>query len=162
MARAERTDFRLPAPSRDRYAFELGPLKISQENLRKGSRLETPELSSILLGTDDPAHLRDWYSTAFDVEPDEYGWMGFGSFDVLIEARDDVAGRNTEPGRVILNFHTSDARALVDRLQSIGASWLVELEERNDGMFGTLIDPDGNYIQIIQMNDAYLESRRSR
>jgi hypothetical protein len=30
-------------------------------------------------------------------------------------------------------------------------TWLVELEEREGGLFGTLVDPDGNYVQIIEL-----------
>lgn len=116
--------------------------------------MESPELRSILLGTADPARLRQWYGAAFQVPADDDGWLDFGGFGLLIDGRDDVAPRNAEPGRVILNFHTADARSLAAHLDTMGASWLVRLEERKDGLFGTLIDPDGNYIQLIQLNEA--------
>jgi len=35
----------------------------------------------------------------------------------------------------------------------------VELEYRRDGLSGTLIDPDGNYIQIIEVSARYDASR---
>jgi predicted enzyme related to lactoylglutathione lyase len=111
----------------------------------------SPRLGSILLGTASPERLRGWYDKAFAPEHDEYGWLTFGEFGVLIDGRDDVADKNPEPGRVILNFHVDDARAVAARLNDMGVTWLVELEEREHGLFGTLVDPDGNYVQIIQV-----------
>lgn len=121
--------------------------------------METPELGSILLGTSDPVRLRDWYVAAFDPEVDQYGWLNFGGFGVLIDGRDDVAGENPEPGRMVLNFSTDDARGLAAHLDRLGVRWLVELEEREHGLFGTLVDPDGNYVQIIEMNEEYRRSQ---
>jgi predicted enzyme related to lactoylglutathione lyase len=78
----------------------------------------------------------------------------FGDTALLIDGRSDVAAKNPEPGRVILNFHVDDARATAGRLNKLGVSWLVELEEREGGLFGTVIDPDGNYLQIIELKEA--------
>jgi hypothetical protein len=33
----------------------------------------------------------------------------------------------------------------------------VPVEERDVGYFGTLLDPDGNYVQIIQFKPKYAE-----
>ncbi|QUH00458.1 VOC family protein [Saccharopolyspora erythraea] len=121
--------------------------------------MTTIQLGSILLGTTDPERLRAWYAEAFAPKTDEYGWMDFGGFGVLVDRRDDVADRTAEPGRVILDFHVDDARAVADHLTGMGVSWLVELEEREHGLFGTLLDPDGNYIQIIQLDEDHLAER---
>ena len=121
--------------------------------------MKPPALGSILLGTSNPERLRDWYSAALAPERDEFGWMNFGGIGVLIDGRSDVAELNPEPGRVILNFHVDDAYATAAHLNDLGVTWLVEVEERDDGLFGTLIDPDGNYIQIIQLSEEYLASQ---
>jgi predicted enzyme related to lactoylglutathione lyase len=123
----------------------------------------TPTLGSILLGTADPNRLRDWYATALaagdggegftEVTPTMFA-ATFGDTSLLIDGRSDVAGKTREPGRVILNFHVQDARATADRLNAVGVTWLVELEQREGGLFGTLVDPDGNYVQIIQLADG--------
>ena len=119
-----------------------------------------PALSSILLGTSDPERLRDWYAAALapadagggftEVTPTMFAGT-FGDTSLLIDGRSDVADKNPEPGRVVLNFHVDDARAVAEHLHSLGVTWLVELEEREGGLFGTLVDPDGNYVQIIQL-----------
>jgi hypothetical protein len=112
-------------------------------------------LGSILLGSRDPQRLRAWYRAAFAPDQDTDGFLVFGGTAVLIDGRTDVGDANPEPGRVILNFHVDDARATAAHLTGLGVSWLVDLEERPDGLFGTLLDPDGNYIQIIQLSEAY-------
>jgi predicted enzyme related to lactoylglutathione lyase len=119
--------------------------------------MKKPSLDSILLASTDPERLHAWYATALepeeDAKVDQYRILRFGSFHVLIDQRDDVGDRNPEPGRMILNFDVSDARAIVARLDDLGATWLAELEDRDGSMFATAIDPDGNYVQIIQLSD---------
>lgn len=120
-----------------------------------------PTLGSILLGTTDPVRLRNWYSAAFaagdgdgfiEVSPTLFACT-FGDTSLLIDGRADVANSSPDPGRVILNFHVDDARATAERLDDLGVTWLVELEERDGGLFGTLVDPDGNYVQIIELKE---------
>jgi predicted enzyme related to lactoylglutathione lyase len=123
----------------------------------------TPALGSILLGTADPDRLRDWYAAALapgdtggaftEVTPTMFA-ATFGDTSLLIDGRSDVADKNPEPGRVVLNFHVDDARAVAEHLDSLGVTWLVELEEREGGLFGTLVDPDGNYVQIIELGQG--------
>jgi hypothetical protein len=117
--------------------------------------MNRPMLGSILLGSADPQRLCDWYCAAFNCTPNKYGFLDFGTTEVLIDGRADVGPVNHEPGRYILNFHVDDARRAAEHLDTMGVIWLVALEERRDGLFGTLIDPDGNYLQIIQLNADY-------
>ena len=124
--------------------------------------MATPALGSILLGTTNPHRLRDWYAAALapgdggeaftEVTPTMFAGT-FGDTSVLIDGRSDVADQNPDPGRVILNFHVDNARATADHLNALGVTWLVELEDRAGGLFGTLVDPDGNYVQIIELKE---------
>jgi catechol 2,3-dioxygenase-like lactoylglutathione lyase family enzyme len=123
--------------------------------------MSTPTLGSILLGSPDPRRLRDWYCAAFDLTPNDAGFLAFGATDVLIDGRADVGPVTREPGRVILNVHVDDARHAAAHLDALGVSWLVAVEERRDGLFGTLIDPDGNYVQIIELSAEYVASRQA-
>ncbi|WP_086818551.1 VOC family protein [Allokutzneria sp. NRRL B-24872] len=116
-------------------------------------------LGSILLGSADPKRLRDWYRAAFRCEPRDDGFIDYGGVSLLIDGRDDVAAGTAEPGRVVLNFHVEDARGVAAHLDELGVEWLARLEDRGPGLFGTLIDPDGNYVQIIEMGEEYLIHR---
>jgi predicted enzyme related to lactoylglutathione lyase len=127
--------------------------------------MTAPTLGSILLGTTDPRRLRDWYAAALgpeggtftEVTPTMFA-ANFGDVGLLIDGRDDLTDQNPEPGRVILNFHVDDARATAARLNDQGVTWLVELEDRDGGLFGTLVDPDGNYAQIIEVEEGSASS----
>jgi predicted enzyme related to lactoylglutathione lyase len=116
-------------------------------------------LNSMLLASPDPERLHAWYAAAFEPEQDTktngYRLLTFGGFTILIDRRDDVSGPNPQPGRVILNFDVADARAVARRLDGMGVTWKAELEEREPGVFATAIDPDGNYVQIIQLHPGH-------
>jgi catechol 2,3-dioxygenase-like lactoylglutathione lyase family enzyme len=116
-----------------------------------------PTLDSMLLASTDPERLHAWYVSALepeeDAKVDPYRILKYGGFHLLIDQRDDVSDRNPEPGRMILNFDVADARAIAARLDEMGVTWLAELEDRDGSLFATALDPDGNYVQIIQLSD---------
>lgn len=56
----------------------------------------------------------------------------------------------------MLNF--DDASAAAARMDENGGTWLSPLENRDGGYFGTGIDPDGNYVQIVQLSAEHLEA----
>lgn len=121
--------------------------------------MQTPNLDSMLLASANPERLHAWYVAALspdeDTKVDHYRVLTFGSFHVLIDRRSDIGDTNAEPGRVILNFDVADARAIAARLDDLGTQWLAELEDRDGSLFATAIDPDGNYVQIIQLSDQH-------
>lgn len=113
--------------------------------------MATPVPGSVLIGSTRPAELRDWYRRALAPESEGEGPIDFGGFLLVIEERDDVGPKNNEPGRIILNFHVDDFDAVAAQLESAGVDWLVPHSDRPGGRFGTFVDPDGNYLQIIQL-----------
>jgi catechol 2,3-dioxygenase-like lactoylglutathione lyase family enzyme len=117
--------------------------------------------TSILLGTTNPDRLRAFYERVFDLTPHEE-WLQLGGTGLLVDGRDDVAPRTTEPGRVVLTSDTDNAAALVQRLRDEEVRWIAELEERTDGLFCTFEDPDGNLVQVLQLNDAYYARTKRR
>jgi len=128
--------------------------------------MKRPSLDSILLASTDPRRLREWYVAALDPEEtadvNQYGVLRFGGFHVLIDSRTDISDKNPEPGRVILNFDVADARAVAARMDGLGVTWLAGLEDRDGSLFATAIDPDGNYVQIIQLSEAHRAAMAQR
>jgi predicted enzyme related to lactoylglutathione lyase len=117
--------------------------------------MTTLEPRSFLLGTTRPAELRDWYRKALAPDHEGDGAFDFGGFLLIIDRRDDVDAKNAQPGRMILNFHVDDFDAVEARLRALDVEWIAPAEERPAGRFATFADPDGNYLQIIQLkNDA--------
>ena len=118
-----------------------------------------PILASVLLASTNPERLHEWYVAVLDpsedAKVDQYRMLKFGEVYVVIDTRPDIGDKNPEPGRMILNFDVEDARAIAARLDDMGAEWLAPLEDRDGSLFGTVIDPDGNYVQIIQLSDEH-------
>jgi hypothetical protein len=81
--------------------------------------------------------------------------LQLGGTGLLVDGREDVAPRTIEPARFVLTIDTDDATAVVQRLRIEEVRWVAELEERVDGLFCTFEDPDGNLVQVLQLNDAY-------
>jgi predicted enzyme related to lactoylglutathione lyase len=86
---------------------------------------------------------------------DPYRILRYGGVHLLIDSRADVGEKNPEPGRVILNFDVADARSVAARMNELGTTWLAEVEDRDGSLFATAIDPDGNYVQIIQLSEEH-------
>jgi predicted enzyme related to lactoylglutathione lyase len=118
-----------------------------------------PQLDSMLLASTDPGRLHAWYAEVLEPAEtsvvDQYRILRFGTFHLLIDSRDDVGTTNREPGRMILNFDVPDAKAIAARMDERGTSWLAPLEDRDGSLFATAIDPDGNYVQIVQLSEKH-------
>ncbi|MFC4494195.1 VOC family protein [Streptomyces ovatisporus] len=111
----------------------------------------------ILLSSTDRDRLIAWYRSA--LEPLGARWeehllaIGDGMY-LGFDKRDDVAPRSAEPGRHMVNFSVRDIRAAERHLNSLGVRWVRPVEETDFGFwFSTVEDPDGNYVQFIQMKD---------
>ncbi|MGI8646577.1 MAG: VOC family protein [Nocardioides sp.] len=113
-------------------------------------------VSSLMLGTTDVERLHAWYAAVLPPEVDQaqeqYHILGYGAFYLFLDPRDDVAGSNGEPGRFLVNFDVEDARAVEQRADEHRATWISRVEDRDGSLFGTLADPDGNAVQIIQLS----------
>lgn len=120
----------------------------------------TTTLGSIMLGTTDPERLHRWYTTVLppasdDVQGD-YRILGYGGFYLFIDGRDDVQAAHPDPARTLLNFDVDDARAVAERMEAAGSPWVAPLEDRDGSLFATAQDPDGNYVQVIQLSPEHL------
>lgn len=115
--------------------------------------LSAPPLGSILLGTTDAARLRTWYRQALAPNHTGEGPIDFGGVLIVFDQRDDIDAINPQPGRTILNFHVDDLDPVIARLDAAGAEWISPVQDRPAGRFGTFVDPDGNYLQLIKFTD---------
>jgi predicted enzyme related to lactoylglutathione lyase len=106
-------------------------------------------LGVVLVGSADPARLRAWYESAFGVHPDVDGVLDFGGVQVLIDKR-ELAARAAEPGRMIITFAVDDIAATEAGLIDHEVTWAREVESTPIGKIGTIVDPDGNYVQVMQ------------
>lgn len=112
--------------------------------------------NSILLSTDQPKKLIEFYTKVFDKKADwaEGDWAGFqvGSGFFSVGPHDKVKGQTKQAERILFNFETTEVKQEFDRVKSTGAAVIAEPYEM-EGMKGmwiaTFADPDGNYFQLM-------------
>lgn len=112
--------------------------------------------NSVLLSTDQPKKMIEFYAKVFDKKADwaEGDWAGFqvGSGFFSVGPHDKVKGLTKEAERVLWNFETTEVAKEFARIKDLGARVIAEPYEM-EGMKGmwiaTFADPDGNYFQLM-------------
>jgi predicted enzyme related to lactoylglutathione lyase len=112
-------------------------------------------LNSIMIGTKQLKALADFYEKVLgkptemvDAENGFFGWqVGSGYFSVLEHS--EMGGKTKDPGRVMLNFETTQVKEEFERIEALGATVIRAPYEIGGGWIATLADPDGNYFQMV-------------
>ncbi len=112
--------------------------------------MSTANLGSLLIGSSQADVMKDWYRACFSPEETEMGSFAFGGCQVFIEEHSEVSGAAENPHRIILNLDVTGCRDLEAHLQSQGVTWERPVEQTPFGLIGTVADPDGNLVQIIE------------
>jgi predicted enzyme related to lactoylglutathione lyase len=111
--------------------------------------------NSILIGSEDPQRLIDYYTKVLG-EPGFAngtfaGWL-IGSGYLTVGPHSEVKGTNPEPGRMIWNIESSDVAGDFARFKAAGATVVrepYEFEGQPGSSIATFSDPDGNYFQLL-------------
>ncbi len=111
--------------------------------------------NSIMLGTMQTKAMVSFYEGVIgrpadmvDGENGFYGWqVGNSYFSVLQHSQ--MAGRTKDPGRVLINFETTQVKDEFERIKALGAEVIREPYQMGSGWLATLADPDGNYFQLV-------------
>ena len=113
--------------------------------------------NSILLSSENPERLADFYSKVFEKKPemneDKYKGFLVGSCFLTIGFHDKIKGKAKDSDRILFNFETKHVRGEFERIKQIdGVKVIAELYSvGGDGKYwiATFADPDGNYFQIV-------------
>jgi predicted enzyme related to lactoylglutathione lyase len=113
------------------------------------------DFNSILIGSEDPKRLVEYYTRVLG-EPSFSdgsftGWQ-LGSGFVTIGPHSQVTGKNLQPGRIIWNIESNDVQADFDRMKAAGAIVVAEpysFEGAPGSSIATFADPDDNYFQLM-------------
>ena len=115
-------------------------------------------LNCVMIGSEDPRKLADFYGQVLDKKPDMdqdsmIGFMAGGCF-LGFGPHNKVHGTNQNPERIMFFFETKDVQAEFDRVKTIPGVVVVKepYSPSGDGTIAlsTLADPDGNYFQIVR------------
>ena len=113
-------------------------------------------LGSVLIFSEDPKRLADFYKKILQKDPDwsEGGYYGFkaGNGVIVLGPHDKVHGRNANPERVLFNFEIKDVKGEFERIRKLGAAVVAEPYNPDDEAnmtIATFSDPDNNYFQLV-------------
>ncbi len=118
------------------------------------------DFNSILIGSDDPARLVEYYTKVLGAPTfSDGGYSGWqiGSGWVTVGQHSEVHGKNAAPGRIIWNIESEDVKGDFLRMKAAGAIVIAEpydFEVPIDSVdttsaIATFADPDGNYFQLV-------------
>ena len=112
-------------------------------------------LNAVIIGTTQPQVMVDFYVKVFgrpaDMVDQDNGFWGWqlGSAYMGILNHSEMVGSAKDPGRILINFETPDVKEEFTRIRTLGAKVAHTPYEMGQGWVATLIDPDGNYFQLI-------------
>jgi predicted enzyme related to lactoylglutathione lyase len=112
-------------------------------------------LNSVMIGTKQPIVLAAFYEKVLgkpaemvDQENGFWGWQA-GSAYISVLDHSEMGGNAKDPGRVMINFETSQVKEEFERIKALGGAVIREPYEIGGGWVATLADPDGNYFQLV-------------
>ena len=113
------------------------------------------KLNSVMIGTKQFDALSTFYEKVIGKPPDmaerENGFVGWqvGNGYVGVLEHSEMGGKTKDPGRVMLNFETSQVQEEFERIKGFGGAVIREPYKMGEGWIATLADPDGNYFQLM-------------
>ncbi|HSR20717.1 MAG TPA: VOC family protein [Anaerolineales bacterium] len=112
-------------------------------------------LNSVMIGTKQLRAMVAFYEAVIgqppgmaDQEHGFYGWQLEGVYLAILD-HSEMGGKAKDPGRMMLNFETTQVKPEFDRVKALGAGVIKEPYEMGGGWLATLSDPDGNYFQLV-------------
>ncbi|HYC06579.1 MAG TPA: VOC family protein [Candidatus Binatia bacterium] len=121
----------------------------------RGTEGNAMDFNSILIGSEDPQRLVDYYSKLFGAPTwSEGGYTGWlvGSGFISVGPHDQVHGPNASPGRILINIESPDVKGDFERFKAAGARVVSEpywFEMDEGAWIATFADPDDNYFQLL-------------
>ena len=112
-------------------------------------------LNAIMIGTTQPKELVAFYEKVIgrpaDMADTEHGFFGWdvGNTYFAVLEHSEMGGNAKDPGRVMLNFETTQVKEEFERIKALGGAVIRAPSEMGDGWLATLADPDGNYFQLV-------------
>jgi predicted enzyme related to lactoylglutathione lyase len=111
-------------------------------------------LNSVMIGTRQTAVLAAFYEKVLgpvgmvDEKNGFWGWQ-VGTAYLSILNHSEMGGTAKDPGRVMINFETTQVREEFERIKAAGATVIREPYQMGEAWIATLADPDGNYFQLV-------------
>jgi predicted enzyme related to lactoylglutathione lyase len=144
-----------PKPSADGKAPEKSE---SPKPTEKASPTRVTGIGGVFIKARDPVALRAWYKTHLGIDVQKFGGAVFRWGDSAeVPANAKTAwfvgnGSTFKPSEssFMINYRVADLRGLLKLLREEGCQVLDKVEESEFGIFGWVMDPEGNKVELWQ------------
>ncbi len=116
-------------------------------------------LGSVMIGTKQFKALSTFYEKVIGKPPDMsdsesnfVGWKVGNGFVGVLE-HSEMGGATKDPGRIMLNFETTQVKEEFERIKGLGGKVIRAPSAMGEGWLATLADPDGNFFQLMNPVD---------
>ncbi len=115
------------------------------------------KLNSIMIGTKQLKIMSAFYEKVLgkpaemvDTEHGFHGWQVESGYFSILE-HSEMGGQTKDPGRIMLNFETTQVKEEFERMKTLGARVIKEPYSMGSesAWLATMADPDGNYFQLV-------------
>jgi predicted enzyme related to lactoylglutathione lyase len=108
-----------------------------------------------MIGTKQPKAMAAFYEKVLgkpaemaDEKYGFYGWQAGAAYFSILD-HSEMGGHTKDPGRVLINFETTQVKEEFERIKALGGAVIREPYEMEGGWIATLADPDGNFFQLV-------------
>jgi predicted enzyme related to lactoylglutathione lyase len=115
-------------------------------------------IGGVFLSAKDPAQLQAWYKAHLGIDVQEWGGTAFRWADADgtpvngTTAWSVGSGAYFAPSKstFMVNYRVADLRGLLKALREEGCQVLEKVDESEFGLFGWVMDPEGNKVELWQ------------
>jgi predicted enzyme related to lactoylglutathione lyase len=115
-------------------------------------------IGGVFIRSQDPAKLRSWYKTHLGIDVQEWGGAAFRWVDAAGAPANGTTvwsvgdGSYFAPSNAtfMVNYRVADLHGLLRLLREEGCQVLEKVEQSEFGIFGWVMDPEGNKVELWQ------------
>ena len=134
------------------------PAPESGEKTAKAPIKRVTGIGGVFIKAKDPAKLRAWYKNHLGIDVKTWGGTSFRWVDAAgASVKGTTAwfvgnGSNFAPSEApfMIDYRVADLRGLLAMLREEGCQVLDKVEESDYGIFGWVMDPEGNKVELWQ------------
>jgi predicted enzyme related to lactoylglutathione lyase len=110
-------------------------------------------IGGVFIKAKDPTKLRAWYKTHLGIDAETWGGASFTGVPANAKTAWFVGdGSNFAPSDAsfMINYRVADLHGLLRLLREEGCQVLDKVEQSDFGIFGWVMDPEGNKVELWQ------------
>ena len=115
-------------------------------------------IGGVFFRANDPVELRSWYKTHLGIDVQEWGGAAFRWVDAAGAPTNGTTAWSIGDGTYfapsnatfMVNYRVADLNGLLRLLREEGCQVLEKVEQSEFGLFGWVMDPEGNKVELWQ------------